>query len=515
MEFETFIDKNTNLQFCNIKNHVNINYPLIQWCKQFLKPDLNFVEIGTTIGAYSFVFSQNCKYVYLFNNQIEHLQLTKELNELNNISIETFDDLEDVELGNIGFIVFETDDVKLLHQINFKNNYYPPFVIHVKNNVQEILNYGTSLGYKMHQISGCPGYFLGSDHPMHNIKSIDTNILKQYQNGDESIETLLSLMNNPLVGYEVNDKIIISNFPENFKNEALIRIYNHMPKIPYKNKINLNCPMNTKRVPNNPSIINLTNGDYLCNIRCSNYIYEPHFQFLEGNIHLSDHILLTLSPDFMVKKMVVLQDKTDNVYYDSFVKGIDDLRLIDQHRFICSHGNFNNHRTIDQCLGTFDEQGNVTKLIPLKGPSTHRHEKNWLPWIKNDELYIVYMFNPFMLYKVNEETGELTLIKELTLVDNFNVKGSAPFIPYKDGLLATVHHTTRDLSYMQRFVWMDKDFTALKYSKPFYFEQKGVEFTLGMCDYNNGGIIMAISIRDNYAHLKTIDYSIVDAYLGF
>ena len=152
------------------------------------------------------------------------------------------------------------------------------------------------------------------------------------------------LFNNPLLipklkelGYQI--------YPVNGRSYWLANDYNTIGKIPYKLKWRLDCPMSPYRVPNNPSIINIPGG-YLCNMRCSNYVYDPHFRFLEGTIHLSDHVLLWLNQDFLITKSVQLVDKTNNVYYDSFVKGIDDLRLINDHQFICSHGNFYPHRVI-------------------------------------------------------------------------------------------------------------------------------------------------------------------------
>jgi hypothetical protein len=122
--------------------------------------------------------------------------------------------------------------------------------------------------------------------------------------------------------------------------------------------------------------------------------------------------MLTLNNDFMIVKTILLKDVTNNIYFNSFVEGIDDLRIINEQYFICSHGNFNNNRLIHQCLGTYDiNTGNVNSLVVLKGPNIHKHEKNWLPLIIDDDIYVIYTTDPFILYKVNKETGDLLLIK--------------------------------------------------------------------------------------------------------
>jgi len=543
-----FTDKHSKLQFCIFDDEMKENiddYPLIDWCKQFLNKDDNFIDIGGYIGNYSFILSASCNHVHVFETSPQYLKSLTQgctLNDIKNISIHPIalsnvvDDLterlDDYDITHVCFLRIKDNVLKILEgAINtLKNNSYPPFIFNHKN--QDIINFINLLGYKIHDIRGVENMYLASDHVVYNQYKNKNNsnayqtILNDLVNKNLTTVKYIELLHiitqeaihyndyhNGLVSCE---KLILSNHcDQRIKNETLINMYLYLNQLPYIKKIMLNCPMSPYRVPNNPSIIQLDNGDFLCNIRCSNYVYEPHFQFLEGNIHLSDHVLVTLSPTFMIKKTIQLIDKTKNHYYDSFVKGIDDLRLIDTKRFICSHGNFNPNRVIQQCLGTFNEEGHVIKLIPLKGPHQYRHEKNWLPLVQNNELYVVYTIHPFTLYKVNEETGNLTLIKSVRLVDeNFDVKGSAPFIPYKNGLLATVHQTTTDLSYMHRFIWMNLELTELKYSKPFYFVSKGTEFSLGMC-HSPDGLILSNSIRDNYSNLIVVKYEDVDSYLNF
>ncbi len=516
--------KYDDFNFYKLKDSINtIDYPLINWCKQYLIKDYNIIDIGANIGSYSFLLHKHCNRVYTFEcnpysllclekgiktNQIDNIIIDKNAlsnteseNVLFNISFNnsTLDNfytkldsivcvntkrLDSYKLKKISFIKINTNgsELNILQGAleTLKLNFYPPIVYHsLSSDVGDFLK---ELGYQIINISGCKNMYIAANH---------------------------FLFKNP-EGLEACEKAILSN--EHNRHQAMENIYNYIKPIPYIKKIMLNCSMNPNRLPNNPSILKLKNGDYMCNIRCLNYIHDPHFRFLDVNIHLSDHMLLTLSPDFMIKKTVQLIDKTDNVYYDSFVKGVDDLRLIDDHRFICVHGNFNTKRLVEQCLGTFNDKGEITKLIPLKGPNPWRHEKNWLPYIKDDELYIIYSFNPFTMYKVNEETGDLSLYKSIVLVENFDMRGSASFIPYKGGLLATVHQS-HNHCYMQRFIWMDYDFTVLKYSIPFYFQKKGLQYSMGMC-HSDDGLILTNSIEETNPNIAIIDYAIVDSYLN-
>ena len=463
-----------NQQFCVPSNYPDfISYfNLIDWTCQYVNSQSVFVDLGDDYGFYSIVLSNCCKNVY--TNMNDYLAKSIELNNITNIKP------LDLSILNVSFlkITSKVNDYENL----LKHNNYPPFIFNGDNH-----DYIKSLFYNIHPINGYPDMFLASDNP----------IYKTFK---------LSMINNDLKTYE--DIILSALKPLDERQHALFNAFIYMKPLPYTNKINLNCPMG-KRVPNNPSIIQIDNG-YLCNIRASNYVYNPNFQFLEGNIHLSDHHLLTLDENFKITKTVILKDTTNNIYYDSFVKGIDDLRLINNHQFICSHGNFNNHKTIQQCLGQYDIDGNVTSLIPLPGPEQYRHEKNWLPFYDH-ELVIIYMIHPFTLYKIVD--NKMIKIKEIKLSDHNldQFRGSAPPIPYNNGWLCTTHQVV-NLCYFHRFVWFNQDFTEIKYSVPFYFEHKGIEFNLGMC-HSKKGLLLTYSVLDNNAKLITIDYKTVDDYL--
>ncbi len=462
-----------NYQFCVPSDQQNFisDFHLIEWTTQYVNSESTFVDLGNDYGFYSVILSKYCKSVY--TNINDYLTKSIILNNITNIN------LLDVSVTNVSFLKITTDKINNYENL-LKQNHFPPFIFD-----QQDHHYIKSLLYNIHPINGCPGMFLASDNPIYHTYKLSTN--------------------NDLKACE---DIILGNEPFDIRQHALFNAFIYMKPISYIKKINLNCPMG-KRVPNNPSIIQIDNG-YLCNIRASNYIYDPNFKFLEDTIHLSDHHLLTLDEHFKITETIILKDITNNVYYDSFVKGIDDLRLINNHQFLCSHGNFNNHKTIQQCLGTFNDEGHVTSLVPLPGPDQYRHEKNWLPFY-DKELLVIYMVHPFTLYKI--ENNHVVKIKEINLTDKnlSEFRGSAPPIPYQSGWLCTVHQVV-NLCYFHRFVWFDQNFTTIVYSVPFYFEHKGIEFNLGMCHSENG-LLMTYSVLDNNAKLITIDYKVVDDYL--
>lgn len=507
MNLNYFVDKHTKNMFyvpqdqLDYYTHHGIDdYLLIDWCKQYLSPTSTFLDIGSQIGAFSIILSKYCKQVYSFDYNIQHctnLSNSVKMNNIHNIKIHQNNGLfmiDTFHLTNIHLIKIyhdlERNFIGLVETL--EKNFYPPIIYYDPLKLTTVVQFLTLKGYTIHAIGGCQHWYLASDHTKYKTK----NNVHHLQACEDIV---LSPQSSP---------DLISN--------TLANAFQYMTQLPHKQLIYLNIPLPVDRVPNNPSLCQ-TNDGYLCNVRASNYVYEPQFRFLDdGQIHKSDHYLLTLNDQLMITSTKKLKDVTNNIYYPSFVEGIDDLRLINHQYFLCSHGNFNNNKIINQCLGTYNNKGEVTRLIPLKGPNEMRHEKNWLPFIQNDQIYVIYTIHPFMLYQVDAKTGDLTLIKNenLTHFNLTNFRGSAGPINYKGGWLMTCHQVCHTrFNYFHRFVWIDQNLTTLKHSLPFYFELKGVEFNCGLCLDENQDIVITHSIWDNHSRLIVVDHQVVDDML--
>jgi hypothetical protein len=464
------------------------NEALIMWCAQYLSPQSTLIDCDANIGGFSILLSSVCQQVVAFEKS-HYITNTIKINNIKNIKIVNHEHVDELKCDNVSLIVIQNNvDVYLKNMMDtILNNNYPYIVYYEQDDSNHIKQYLTTLEYHVYDIMGCPNWFLAGDHKEYKIKQS-----------------------------EYNDDIVLSpSSSQQVVETTLVKFFSSMIKLSYKKCIMLHCPMGKDRVPNNPAILKSQDG-YLCNIRASNYVYDPQFRFLDqGTIHKSDHYMLTLNDDFCIIKTIKLVDKTDNVYYSSFVEGIDDLRLINNHMFICSHGQFSPTRVIKQCLGTFNDQGEVTKLIPLKGPNEMRHEKNWLPFIKNDILYVIYTLHPFVLYEVQQDTGDLILIKNqaLTNLNLNNFRGSAPPVDYKNGYLMTAHQACQSvMNYFHRFIWIDQDFTTIKISFPFYFQLQGVEFNCGLA-LSDEGVMLTHSVWDNNSRLIVVDYDTVNSML--
>lgn len=89
-----FTDKHSGKEFAMVANnpttdHILQNgifeYPLIEWCKQFLDSEGIFLDIGAHMGTYSVLLANHCKKIYAFECQastFECLQKSISLNGL-------------------------------------------------------------------------------------------------------------------------------------------------------------------------------------------------------------------------------------------------------------------------------------------------------------------------------------------------------------------------------------------------------------------------------------------------
>lgn len=156
----------------------------------------------------------------------------------------------------------------------------------------------------------------------------------------------------------------------------------------------------------------------------------------------------------------------------------------------------------------------VEKLIPLKGPDPFRAEKNWLPIVRNNELNMIYSFDPLIIYKP-KDTGECETVLRYDPINDFTpFRGSAAPILFDDGYLVIIHEVYGDLNYAHRFLFLDKDCVVKKVSKPFTYMHQGIEFCCGMTvDHAGKNLVMTLGIKDREAYFGIVDLEIVRSLL--
>lgn len=210
---------------------------------------------------------------------------------------------------------------------------------------------------------------------------------------------------------------------------------------------------------------------------------------------------------------------------DEAVQGLEDCRLFKlkgSNWFLCTtYGMHPGHVGPFLCkLEDVSESAStirVEKSIRLMGPEKKRCEKNWLPLVKDDQLYVLYNYDPFTVYKMNEEDGSWTVFSQYRPGSDLSrFRGSAAPIPFGEGYLMVIHEVVfgNGRTYLHRFVYLDKDLVVKKVSKPFTFLHQGIEYCCGMAaDHAGEKCILTISFEDQKAFFLSIDVKTIQSML--
>lgn len=278
----------------------------------------------------------------------------------------------------------------------------------------------------------------------------------------------------------------------------------------------------------NSSIANHPDGNFEWLVRVINYKWQSADVIWSSSITPGEKICsrngyARLDTSLNVLSVVPVQaDKLPPPpFHGKWVDGFEDLRIFRHHDKLCAIAMSMQYNPEGQLCGQvyleIDEKtGDITKVLPLPFPE-QRLQKNWAPVIGHPDVLVVYSWWPFVVYKINTETGGLTMHKKYDPVRDLRQwKGSSQLIPYKDGWICVVHETVdfrnRRRQYWHRFAWLDKDLTVQSYTDPFNFLNSGIQFCCGIAETLNN-FILSISIVDRDPAALIIPKLEVDAQL--
>lgn len=449
-----------------------------------------------------------------------------------------------------------------------------------KDDRETLLAFVRGLGYKVYPISGTDNMYLASDHPFRTKQIVkeETSLESQkdpvalaqrYEDGEtsefswdewhalskhyrltskhaasydcalkglasnspedkeyllyEEISIVSYYIDKKNEGFEACEKVILSPYsPWATRNLALSNEGYYMDMLPIKRKFPLRFDLPSKYTPSTASMVQHGDG-YRFNLRGVNYILTDKGGYVSrhgDNIIRTVNFLIEMDKNFKIVRSVEVEDKSQIQLYPKNVLGMEDIRLFrekDENYFFCTSLEVNDSRIPQICWGTYEEDGSVTRLVPLMVETELKCEKNWMPFMQDGVIYFIYAMGPFQLYKLDSETGQIEELKKIHLgsryIDDF--RGSASPIPYKDGWLCTIHqvHHNDPRKYFHRFVWLDRDFTTIKYSRPFYFERVDIEFNLSLC-HSDQGLLMTYSVHDSNSFVGIVDYDVVDEWIN-
>lgn len=139
-------------------------------------------------------------------------------------------------------------------------------------------------------------------------------------------------------------------------------------------------------------------------------------------------------------------------------------------------------------------------------------EKNWAPFRNNGQTD--FMYRPL---EIVDQSGK-TIHKVDSGQDVGQISGSSQIIPFRKGWL-TVVHEARYLGegrryYWHRFAYYDQECMNVQFSRPFYFNDKVIEFCAGMCFIpGTDNLVISYGYKDAEARIATVSANEVEKFL--
>lgn len=330
-------------------------------------------------------------------------------------------------------------------------------------------------------------------------------------------------------GYEACDGVLLRRgVPWWLKGQTYQNILFYTKNLPIKHSINISIDLplieegfDERFHPMNPSIQRTEQGyEVIC--RSVNYVqkYAKHFRTVDktGRFRTKNYLVRYDRNFNLLSQQEIIEEVPRKRYPNFNGDGLEDCRLFflgGKRWFTCTTTDTNPMQPqVSLCklvASSRDSTIPVETLTPLKGPDINRCEKNWLPFVKDDQLHIIYSCDPFIIYKPDLETGvSETVVKYTPGHDFSHFRGSAAPVAFDKGYLMLVHevvfHHDFVRNYLHRFVYMDDQFNIQSVSRPFTFTHQGVEFCCGMTlNHSESELILTVGLEDWEARLLFID----------
>jgi glycosyltransferase involved in cell wall biosynthesis len=163
----------------------------------------------------------------------------------------------------------------------------------------------------------------------------------------------------------------------------------------------------------------------------------------------------------------------------------------------------------DQVLARIAQVGptscRLTDWYVLTPEGPRRPDTNWMPRIAGDALRFICACDPTRLM----DEAARTLVDSVPVIAAEQFRGGTQAIVFDGGWLALIHEVSErdNLRYYQhRFVWFDLTNRLRRVSRPFFFNQKGVEFAAGLALHPDGERLMiSYGVGDGEAWIATVD----------
>ena len=249
---------------------------------------------------------------------------------------------------------------------------------------------------------------------------------------------------------------------------------------------------------------------------------EGYYVMHDGNVVKTKNFLIELNEnlDVLSSREISYPSTFDTPLYDRSL-GMEDCRLFSWRGQLWVSATVLQFNAAGMCeihLARIDETedgvsfADVEKITPIGLPVWH--EKNWMPFVENDELFWIYSSQPTRVIDRHGQTVRLTTPG--IAADTF--RGGPQPIRTPKGWLTLIHHSVdgvfKKRVYLHRFVLFDDHFNLIAYSEPFSFRHKGIEFASGLMLLGNDRLVVSFGIEDGESWLAEFSLNAVLGRLG-
>ena len=271
----------------------------------------------------------------------------------------------------------------------------------------------------------------------------------------------------------------------------------------------------------NPSIIESDDG-FLANLRAVNFYVKDRCYYQidtdeavsEAYPAVTSNFLLSLDDGLQPigePQEIQIDDAIKPRRYQTSVIGYEDGRLFRYRDSLWMIVTSRQHRknTLNQMLLLRLNRGVCEKVVPLHGYGDDHTQKNWMPLIRNDELFLVYSCDPLVILRPDVDSGECEVVVERPLpCYGADLRGGSQGVRV-DGwyvfLTHEVRHRDDRLLYLHRFWCIDERFDFVAMTEPFYLQTSGIEYVCGMAaDSNRRHLVIAWGENDERALLARV-----------
>lgn len=262
-------------------------------------------------------------------------------------------------------------------------------------------------------------------------------------------------------------------------------------------------------LPSNPSIA-IDEGGYRMLVRTSNRFLRPKLKPPDW-VNQNHTYLLTLGEDFEPLSCDRINFVIDATTYPAPNIGPKDCRLFGfggEWFALGSMAELNPEIVTTMTLFKIDGSDGRSLQV-LEGPERGRNEKNWMPFVRDEQLLFVYGCAPTRILSCDPATGTVFEIsnKPVPSMPERQWRGGSQGIDLGDSsTLFVIHEKNRLFEgriYLHRFVRLDPDFQIDAVSPAFSFMGKRIEFCAG-AGARDGTLLLSLGISDRTAWLASV-----------